>query len=167
MKNKEPMRSTGLAYILWFTGFFGACGVHRFYSGNYATGILWLCTGGLLGIGQFLDLFFIPGMVEKKNLKYQLSQAGIPQQQVTEEFVIKDSPKHQFHNKIPHQQQSDTYKILVLAKMNPQGVSLADCVIATEKPVADVKKLLNELYHDGLLNIDNDLETGAIIYKVV
>jgi TM2 domain-containing membrane protein YozV len=166
MKNQEPLRSTGLAYLLWCTGFFGACGVHRFYAGKYASGILWLLTGGLLGIGQFLDLFFIPGMIEKKNLKYQLSQGGVPQKRLTEELVIRDMPRNQLVQKIPPKK-SDTYTILKLAKTNPRGVSVADCVIATEKPIAEVKKLLNELYHEGLLNIDNDLETGAVVYKIV
>ncbi len=166
MKNQEHIRSTGLAYLLWCTGFFGACGVHRFYAGKYASGVLWLLTGGLLGIGQFLDLFFLPGMIEKKNLRYQLSQAGVPQKRLTEELVIRDMPKNKLVQKIPPKQ-SDTYTILRLAKTNPRGVSVADCVIATEKPIAEVKKLLNELYHEGLLNIDNDLETGAVVYKIV
>ena len=166
MKNQEHIRSTGLAYLLWCTGFFGACGVHRFYAGKYASGVLWLLTGGLLGIGQFLDLFFLPGMIEKKNLRYQLSQAGVPQKRLTEELVIRDMPKNKLVQKIPPKQ-SDTYTILRLAKTNPRGVSVADCVIATEKPIAEVKKLLNELYHEGLLKIDNDLETGAVVYKIV
>ncbi|MGB3536196.1 MAG: NINE protein [Microcoleaceae cyanobacterium] len=166
MKNQESTRSTGLAYLLWCTGVFGACGVHRFYAGKYGTGLLWLLTGGLFGIGQILDLFFIPGMIEKKNLKYQLSQNGVPQKRLTEELVVKDLPKSQFIQKIPPKQ-SDTYTILRLAKAYPKGVTLADCVITTEKPIAEVKNLLNELYHEGLLTIDNNLETGAIVYKIV
>ena len=166
MKNQEPIKSTGLAYLLWCTGLFGVCGVHRFYAGNYMSGLLWLLTGGLLGIGQFLDLFFIPGMIEKKNLKYQLSQGGVPQKRLTEELVIKDMPRNQLRQRIPPKQ-SDTYTILRLAKTNPRGVTLADCVLATEQPIADVKKMLNELYQEGLLNIDNDLETGAVVYKII
>ena len=34
---------------------FGYLGVHRFYSGKIGTGILWLFTGGMLGIGWFVD----------------------------------------------------------------------------------------------------------------
>ncbi len=35
------------------------CGIQRFYAGKIGTGILWLCTFGLLGIGQIIDLILI------------------------------------------------------------------------------------------------------------
>lgn len=37
------------------------------YLGRWITGIIWLLTGGLLFIGQLIDLFLIPGMVEQEN----------------------------------------------------------------------------------------------------
>ena len=61
------MRSIGTAYLLWFACFLGVCGVHRFYNGKWITGLIWLCTLGLLGIGQVIDLIFIPGMVRRAN----------------------------------------------------------------------------------------------------
>jgi hypothetical protein len=39
--------------------FLGYLGVHRFYVGKIATGILWICTGGLFGIGWVIDLILI------------------------------------------------------------------------------------------------------------
>ncbi len=36
--------------------FFGICGAHKFYEGKMGMGILYLFTGGLLGIGVIVDL---------------------------------------------------------------------------------------------------------------
>ncbi len=39
--------------------FFGALGIHKFYEGKAAMGILYMFTGGLLGIGIIADLFVL------------------------------------------------------------------------------------------------------------
>lgn len=58
-----------IASILCF--FFGVFGVHRFYVGKIGTGILWLCTFGLFGIGYLTDLIMIlcGGFRDKAGLK--------------------------------------------------------------------------------------------------
>jgi TM2 domain-containing membrane protein YozV len=61
------MKSTGIAYLLWLGCVFGICGLHRFYAGKMISGIIWLLTFGILGLGQLVDLILIPGMIEDAN----------------------------------------------------------------------------------------------------
>ena len=61
------MKTNGIAYLCWCLCFIGICGVQRLYTGRIISGILWLLTFGLLGIGQLVDLFLIPGMVESSD----------------------------------------------------------------------------------------------------
>ena len=60
-------RQLGVAYVLWLMGWFGLCGLHRIYNGRWASGLLWLLTGGFCWVGQLVDLFFVHKMVEDHN----------------------------------------------------------------------------------------------------
>ena len=62
------MKSKGLAYLLWF--FIGGFSAHRFYLGKIGTGILYLITFQLGGIGWIIDLFILGGMVDNYNLRH-------------------------------------------------------------------------------------------------
>ena len=62
------MKSTGVAYLLWF--FLGIFSAHRFYLGKIGSGILYLLTGQLFGIGWVIDLFILGGMVDRYNLMH-------------------------------------------------------------------------------------------------
>ncbi len=50
-------KSKWVAFLLCL--FLGYLGAHRFYEGKIGTGILYLCTFGLLGIGVIVDLICI------------------------------------------------------------------------------------------------------------
>lgn len=63
----ETPKQVVIAYILMLPAFIGIFGLHRIYAGRVASGLLWLFTGGLCGVGQFIDLFFVPRMIEDRN----------------------------------------------------------------------------------------------------
>lgn len=50
--------------LLGFTGIFG---IHRMYMGKWLTGILYLCTAGLCGIGYIYDLWTLNEQISLKN----------------------------------------------------------------------------------------------------
>ena len=56
-----------VGYLLWILGFLGA---HRFYYGKQISGTIYFFTLGLLGIGWLVDLFLIPGMNEKADIRF-------------------------------------------------------------------------------------------------
>jgi len=67
--NHSPdTHSKVIGYLLWIFGFMGS---HRFYYGRPVTGTIWFFTLGLLFIGWIIDLFLIPGMDDKADIRYE------------------------------------------------------------------------------------------------
>lgn len=54
-----------VAWIL--LAFLGVFGIHRFYMGKWITGLIWLLTGGLLGLGWLYDLWTLNEQVAETN----------------------------------------------------------------------------------------------------
>jgi len=57
-----------IGYILWIFGFTGS---HRFYYGHPISGTIYLFTLGLFFIGWIIDLFLIPSMDRKADLRFR------------------------------------------------------------------------------------------------
>lgn len=56
-----------IGYLLWLFGFTGA---HRYYYGRPVSGTIYFFTLGLFFIGWLIDLFLIPGMDRKADLRF-------------------------------------------------------------------------------------------------
>lgn len=63
--NDTHLKTVG--YILWIFGFTGS---HRFYYGKPVSGTIWFFTLGLFFIGWLIDLFLIPSMDRKADLRF-------------------------------------------------------------------------------------------------
>ena len=68
MESPNDTHLKTMGYILWIFGFTGS---HRFYYGKPITGTIWFFTFGLFLIGWIIDLFLIPSMDRKADLRFQ------------------------------------------------------------------------------------------------
>ncbi|MFC1888183.1 NINE protein [Thermodesulfobacteriota bacterium] len=68
MESTNDTHLKSIGYILWIFGFIGS---HRFYFGKPISGTIYFFTLGLLGIGWIIDLFLIPSMDRRADLRYR------------------------------------------------------------------------------------------------
>ena len=61
-----PIDYTIAWILLTFLGLFG---IHRFYLGKWITGILYLCTGGVFGLGWLYDLWTLNDQISDINAR--------------------------------------------------------------------------------------------------
>ncbi|MCF2971721.1 TM2 domain-containing protein [Synechococcus sp. Nb3U1] len=156
-------KSTGTAYAFWCLGFFGACGIHRLYAGKTGTGILWLLTFGLLGIGQLIDLFLIPGMVEDYNFKQAVlrSQGSQPSLEPPTQTTPASLPQE------PLKGQALMREILRLAQQRQGILTLSEIAIDLPADFDEIEQALQELSRRGMAFPENNRITGAVEYQFV
>jgi hypothetical protein len=59
LEKREHASERSRLVALLFAWFFGMLGIHRFYVNRVGSGILWLLTFGLFGIGVLVDIILI------------------------------------------------------------------------------------------------------------
>jgi len=153
----EVMNSKGTSYLLWLSILLGIGGLHRFYNGKMVSGCIWLLTGGLFGIGQLVDLFLIPDMVDSHNLK-QVSRLGgspyAPAQPAISRLT--DSPK---------QREEKLRRDLLKAAQKRGGkISVTQAVADTGADFTEVEVTLLGMAKKGHADIQNDPKSGAVVY---
>jgi TM2 domain-containing membrane protein YozV len=162
--------NSGTAYLIWLLCLVGICGGQRFYTGNIGSGLIYLFTFGVFGIGQFLDLILIPGMVDKRNV-YLRGLHGVPVPNINQSAItvnIGEIPQLQ-HLQALQPSTSPTItpmqKLLKAAKEHGGQLSIAQAAMYSELEPEEVKSLLQEAERVGYAEVSNDPQSGAIRYR--
>ena len=154
MNQQKQEVDPGVAYILWAFGLMGFCGIHRFYSGKVTSGLVYFFTLGFFGIGQFLDLFLIPGMTKERNI-YLLHEATIKSLNNGHKVTLVEKEEKEL----------DPMLILLQAAAKHNNVlSIGQAMLTTEFPMEKIQPLLDRAIKQGLAYVDNDEKTGAMRY---
>jgi TM2 domain-containing membrane protein YozV len=153
------MNHKGTAYLLWLTIFLGLGGIHRFYNGKLLTGLLWLFTGGLFGVGQLIDLILIPDMVDEHNFKRarRLGSSFYDPAQPAISRTVDSYAK-------PQAEQL-SIKLLKAAQKRGGQLSVTQGVSDTGADFGAVEAALLQMAKKGYASIDNDAKSGAVIYR--
>lgn len=141
-EDRTPLHETRrveVAYLLWIPSLLWVAGLHRFYTGRWKTGLLWLFTGGLCGVGSLIDLFLIPAQVQS----------------------FKQLPLAHGNQPPPTLDQS----ILALARRRGvRGFTFNDAVLELGTSPKQIRPELEHLMQEDCLHVTNDAE-GRIIYR--
>lgn len=147
------MYKDSIGYALWCLILLGLGGVHRIYLGKYGTGILWLLTWGLFGIGQFIDLFRMRTLVTDANVR----DGYLPHPRLARQLQAPAGP--------PASSGSPMQALLVAAERNGGAVSVTQAVAATGLSFSEAERMLRDMVADGYVDVDNAPGSGVVIYR--
>jgi hypothetical protein len=158
----DGLHSKGVSYLLWLAWLFGLGGLHRFYLGKPVTGFFYLITWGFFGVGQIIDLFRLPSLVRRQNLRLLQEEAqlmrelsGAPPPAARALPAAREPSPSQ-----PNLRQ----QLLQEAVKNNGRLSVTQGVLASGRDFAEVEKALDDMLKSGFVGIDNDPVTGHVVY---
>ncbi|MDT8436433.1 MAG: NINE protein [Gemmatimonadota bacterium] len=144
----------GIGYGLWALCLAGLCGIHRIYLGKYGTGLLWLLTFGLFGVGQFVDLFRMHSLVREANVR----EGYLPHPRIARRLeagagaAVPPAP--------PLRQ-----RLLESAIRHGGTISVTQGVADTGATFAEVEGELTTLLDTGYVDVDNAPGSGVVVYR--
>jgi len=154
---------TRTAYLLWALCLFGICRLHRFYAGQIVWGIVYLCTFGLFGIGQLIDLVLVPGMVKTRNDQLRRQYLA----EWSDDGLVMPVPMNRklvTAEGVAQPQDNSMQQLLKAAHANGGKLSKAQVALHTGLSTERVDALIQEALRCGYADITNDPESGAVRY---
>ena len=139
------------SYLLWLGFVFGVAGLHRIYNGKIMSGLIWLMTFGVFGVGQIIDLLLIPEMAENRARRLLGSRDGYNYQTVA---TVVEKPGD-----------SLMMQLLKLAQANGGRITVTQSVIATGEDFDTVERQLSEMVKRGYVDAVNDPQSGVVFYE--
>jgi len=156
--------SLSIAYLLWLFSGCGALGLHRFYLGKVGTGILWLCSGGLVGMGCLYDAVTMRRQVDEANFKHDYREAiagrgpmpGLPGDSGS-------YPRGYQAAQAKNQPESVERIVLRTAKKNGGVVTPGEVAIEGDVSLEDARKALDKLAQGGNAEM-RVRSSGVVVY---
>lgn len=177
------MNNISTSYLLWMLGFLGFAGVHRLYNRKIVSGLVWLCTFGLFGIGQFIDLFTIPGMVDEYNARLMFKRMFRHSPRNRHVYVGTAEPfqSAHFHQSTPDKASSEDMEqvfagdrlnrlmleLLQAAEKRGGTLSVTQGVMDTGYSFSDVESTLRDMAKTGYIATHNDPVSGTVMFDFI
>jgi hypothetical protein len=162
----EEQSSTSTAFLLWLACAFGLCGIHRFYLGRTWTGLLYLFTLGLFGVGQLVDLVRLRQMVQGENLRREAFRALAEKRALVGRRArqLRAAPVEAGDPPAGQGEEQLRMRLLAAAAERKGQLSVTEGVLVTGKPFQVVEAELDAMAKSGYVGISNDPETGIVLY---
>lgn len=163
------MYREGMGYALWCLFFVGLAGVHRLYLGKYGTGVLWLLTAGLFGIGQFVDLFRMKTLVTEANVReghlpHPRYAPYLPDSASESRAVGRGSSSGDADGG-PPSRETIMQRLLAEAESRGGTLTVTQGVAATGLSFSRVEEILHDMVASGYVDVDNAPDTGVVVYR--
>jgi hypothetical protein len=159
------MYREGPAYALWCLFFVGLAGLHRIYMGKYGTGIVWLLTFGLFGVGQFVDLFRMRRLVLDSNVR----EGYLPHPRwahLVPPPVAPVAVPAPVQARSTQDENADLMRRLLSAARSHGGrLTVTEGVEATGLSFRQIEETLREMVASGYVDVDNAPDTGVVVYR--
>jgi TM2 domain-containing membrane protein YozV len=152
-------KSKTTAYLLWF--FLGIFGAHKFYLEKTGIGILYLLSGGLLGVGWVIDLFTLGMQVDSYNALHggsgQQNNIAAASQNITVN-VAPNNPMLPLSEPVQSVNKLSAEKQILALSENNAKVYLKQVISQTNLGMDEAENTLKKLVEKGISKEEIDDE---------